>query len=77
MGELAMGAVDFCPLVVDGDDLGDLVGQQAVHGIAPRDVVFELSGGPAAPPAMGPHLAEFQLGARPPKAPARVCCPVE
>jgi hypothetical protein len=48
VGQLAVGAVDLAPLAEQRHDLGDLVGEQAVHGAAARRVVVELvSGGQA------------------------------
>ena len=60
MGELAVGAVDLAPLAEQRHDLGDLVGEQAVHWAAARRVVLELVSGAAAKPPEGPHLTKLQ-----------------
>lgn len=72
MGELAVGAVDLAPLVVELDDLGHLLGKQAVHGAAAATTVFQLAIGPALHPAVGPDLVEFEIPAPPPHAPPRL-----
>ncbi len=60
MGELAVGAVDLAPLVEQRHDLGDLPVEQAVQRAAARTAVFELVGGAAAKPPVGPHRARLQ-----------------
>jgi hypothetical protein len=72
VGELAVRAVDLAPLVVERHDLGHLVLEQAVHGTAAGAPVGQLAGRSPVEPAVGPHLAEFQLSTRSPPAPAGI-----
>ncbi len=67
VSELAMGAIHLAPLVVQGHDLGHLVIEQAVHGVATGSAVGQLPGGPALEPAPGSTLGEIQFGAGSPK----------
>lgn len=71
MGELSMGTVDVAPAAVEVDDRLDLVIEQSVHRVAAGGLVLELAGAAALHPAVGPQLAEVELPARPPEAPAR------
>ena len=70
MGELAMGAVNLAPLVEQGDDLGDLLGQQPVDRAAARGQVLQLVGGTTLQPPPRAPLAQLQRGARRPHRPA-------
>src|SRR5437867_2584375 len=61
VGELAMRAVHVAPLVIEGDDLGHLVGHQAVHRTATRRPVGQLAGGSTLDPPVGAALAQLEL----------------
>ena len=66
MRQLAMGAVDLAPLVVERHDNPHLVVEQPTGGIARR------GSSPSSRPSARPHLAELELPARSPPAPTGV-----
>ncbi len=72
MRQLAMGAVDLAPLVVERHDLGHLVIEQAVHGAGPGASVGQLAEFTALGPAVGTNLAELPLPTGSPPAPAGI-----
>ena len=69
MRQLAMAAVGLAPLVIQGQDLGHLLGEQAVRGMTTRRPIGQPTGGAAGDPAVRAHLAEPQLRARRPHRP--------
>ncbi len=77
MGDLAMGAVDLAPIVVQRHDLGHLVLEQAVGRAAPGAAVGQLTWLSAIDPTPGPALSELELSTRSPQAPAVVSGLVE
>src|SRR6266536_3214154 len=60
MGELAVGPVDLAPLVEYGQDLSDLLVEQAMQRAAARTAIVELVCGQAPEPPVGPHRAKLQ-----------------
>jgi uncharacterized protein YidB (DUF937 family) len=65
LGQLAVGAVDFAPLMVQRHDLSHLVVDQPVHQTAPRAAIGRL----AEVAALDPALSELELPTRCPQAP--------
>ena len=63
MGQLAMRAVDLCVLVEDGDDLIQLLLEQAVHGMPAGRPVLKAAGVAAALPTPRPLRLDLQIRA--------------
>ncbi len=60
MGELAVRPVDIAPLLEQRQDLGRLLGQDAMHRRAAGWPVDEATKRPTGQPAVCPDLAELQ-----------------
>ena len=58
--------------MIEGDDLGDLIIEEAVHRAATGCTIGELAGGPPVDPAVVADLAQLELVARSPEAPTGV-----
>ena len=65
MGELAVGPVDIAPLVEQGQDLGGLLGQDAVHRGPAGLGIGQFPVSPAGVPAVSTDLADPEHPARP------------
>jgi hypothetical protein len=67
-----MAAVGLAPLVIQRQDLGHLLGEQPVRGVAARGPVGQLSDRAAGDPAVRPHLAQLEHPTGRPHRPARL-----
>jgi hypothetical protein len=70
MRELAMAAVGLAPLVKQGQNLGGLLRQQAMHRRPTRRLVGEPAAGPAGDPPVRPPLDQLELVTHPAQRPA-------
>lgn len=70
--ELAVRPVDLAPLVEQGQDLGRLLGQDAVHRGPARRAVAEAAAGSTGVPPVGTDLAQIEHCAGAPSCPTGI-----
>ena len=70
MGELAVGAVDLAPLVIEREDLGAFLGQDRVQRVAARHPVGQCLLGSAGIPTVRTNLTKVQHPGGAPQRPA-------
>ena len=71
MGEFAVRAIGIAPLVVQGKDLLDLLGQDRVQRTPTRRGILESALGSSGIPTVGPYLGEVEHVSCAPQGPAR------